>query len=62
MNKTDKNQKFIKTQDEGTKKTLESLGFTLLSYDGKTATFLNDMKLYDELDITNATYSNRLDF
>ena len=57
-----KNRKFIKTQDAETKKTLEALGFTLVYYDGRTATFLNDTKLYDNLDVKNTTYSDRLNF
>lgn len=59
----DKNYRFIKTQDEQTKKTLEALGYQLLSYDGKTATFINDSKLYfDKADIKNAVMSNKLEY
>lgn len=59
----DKKYKFIKTQDEQTKKTLESLGYQLLSYDGKTATFINDSKLYfDKADVKNAVMSNKLEY
>lgn len=59
----DKNYKFIKTQDEQTKKTLESLGYKLLSYDGKTATFINDSKLhFDEAEFKNTVMSNKLEY
>ena len=59
----DKNYRFIKTQDEQTKKTLEALGYQILSYDGKTATFINDSKLYfDKADIKNAVMSNKLEY
>lgn len=59
----DKNYKFIKTQDEQTKKTLETLGFQLISYDGKTATFINDSKLFfDKAEIKNTAMSNKLEY
>ena len=58
-----RNYKFIKTQDEQTKKTLESLGYQLLSYDGKTATFINDSKLkFDKTVSKNSVMSNKLEF
>lgn len=58
-----KGYKFIKTQDLETKKTLESLGYQLISFDGRTATFINDSKLhFDEADIKNTVKTNRLDF
>lgn len=57
----DKNYKFIKTQDLETKKTLESLGYQLISFDGRTATFINDSKLcFDNEDLKNTTFSNIL--
>lgn len=58
----DKTYKFIKTQDPETKKTLESLGYQLVSFDGRTATFINDSKLhFDETDIKNTVKTNRLE-
>ena len=57
----DKTYKFIKTQDPETKKTLESLGYQLVSFDGRTATFINDSKLhFDNEDLKNTTFSNIL--
>lgn len=57
------NYKFIKTQDEHTKDVLISLGYQMISYDGKTATFINDSKLYfDEAQVKNTTLSNKLEF
>ena len=59
----DKNYKFIKTQDLETKKTLESLGYQLISFDGRTATFINDSKLcFDKADVKNAVMSNKLEY
>ena len=58
-----KGYKFIKTQDAETKRTLESLGYQLISFDGKTATFINDSKLhFDEADIKNTVMSNKLEY
>lgn len=57
-----KGYKFIKTQDENTKKTLEQLGYQLISYDGKTATFLNNSKMsFDKSGVKNAVLSNKLE-
>ena len=59
----DKGYKFIKTQDAETKKTLESLGYQLISFDGKTATFINDSKLhFDSAEIKNTVVSNKLEY
>lgn len=56
-----KGYKFIKTQDAETKKTLESLGYQLISFDGKTATFINDTSLkFENKGLKNTTFSNIL--
>lgn len=56
-----KGYKFIKTQDAETKKTLESLGYQLISFDGKTATFINDASLkFENKGLKNTTFSNIL--
>lgn len=57
----DKTYKFIKTQDPETKKTLESLGYQLVSFDGRTATFINDASLkFDDEDLNEVSFSNIL--
>lgn len=59
----DKDYKFIKTQDEHTKEVLISLGYQMISNDGKTTTFINDSKLYfDKAQLKNTTLSNKLEF
>ncbi len=58
-----KGYKFIKTQDLETKKTLESLGYQLISFDGTTATFVNDASLkFEESNVKNTVMSNKLEF
>ena len=56
--------KFIKTQDNQTKDTLLSLGFQMISDDGRTATFVNNGKKmnFDQVDLKKTTYSNKLEF
>ena len=57
----DKTYKFIKTQDPETKKTLESLGYQLVSFDGRTATFINDASFkFNDEGLDKITLSNIL--
>lgn len=55
---------FIKTQHQGTKKTLLALGYKMISDDGFTATFINE-PLVDEFSgdqKKHMSYTNKLTF
>lgn len=54
--------KFIKTKDEDTIDILQKNGFTLLSFSGGMATFINDGRINFELLKNKITFSNKLEF
>lgn len=54
-------QLFIRTQDEETKKLLESQHFTFLNQEGSFYIFLNDgIATFDEKEIKNVFYTDKL--
>ena len=54
--------KFIKTKDDDTIAILQKNGFTLLSFSGGMATFINDGRINFELLKNKITFSNKLEF
>lgn len=54
-------EKFIKTSDSATKKTLIELGYQLISDINGVATFLNDAKIAFDKKESKVIYSNKLE-
>lgn len=54
-------EKFIKTSDPATKKTLIELGYQLISDTNGIATFLNDAKITFDKKENKVIYSNKLE-
>ena len=54
-------EKFIKTSDSETKKTLIELGYQLISDTNGVATFLNDAKIAFDKKENKVIYSNKLE-